>query len=340
MCSIFGTNIKDLNLTRILGMAGMFRGIDATGIASISLDNERIHITKENKQADEFNWDNVKNGDFYLGHTRLTTKGTENNNYNNHPFRSNDGTFVLAHNGHISNDDILRYNHDIHESKIKTDSYIIVQLLQMLKFTHKKETLNIEIIKEAVELLRGTFAIAIVDIKKKSLFLVRSFNPINYLFDGNSIVYASTKEMLEYTDDFTDIRKKNNAPIAEIEDESIYEYDLIENKFINREKIGFYSNDNDKEYKEEDFDWEEIENNEAEDFEENVANCPECNHITKESNWIESTKSQFGYDYYVGFEELIGSNGVEEYFCPQCRTKVLLDRIDIILSKENEKVER
>lgn len=45
-----------------------------------------------------------------MGHTRMTTQGNENRNYNNHPFlgQTREGAFALTHNGVIQNDRSLR----------------------------------------------------------------------------------------------------------------------------------------------------------------------------------------------------------------------------------------
>ena len=47
-----------------------------------------------------------------MGHTRMTTQGTENKNFNNHPFygRTKDNVFALAHNGVLFLDEIHRYS--------------------------------------------------------------------------------------------------------------------------------------------------------------------------------------------------------------------------------------
>ncbi len=67
--------------------------------------------------------------------TSHATQGEVKKNYNNHPFFGNckNLKFALAHNGIITNDDILRKEHKLPKTKIETDSYIAVQLLEYKK---------------------------------------------------------------------------------------------------------------------------------------------------------------------------------------------------------------
>lgn len=67
-----------------------------------------------------------------MGHTRMTTQGNENRNYNNHPFlgQTREGAFALTHNGVIQNDRSLRKKLRIPKNRIETDSYVAVQLLE------------------------------------------------------------------------------------------------------------------------------------------------------------------------------------------------------------------
>ena len=67
-----------------------------------------------------------------MGHTRMATQGNCRKNYNNHPFpgRAGGQAFALAHNGVLSNDDILRRKLALPETKIETDSYVAVQLIE------------------------------------------------------------------------------------------------------------------------------------------------------------------------------------------------------------------
>ena len=86
-----------------------------------------------------------------MGHTRMTTQGSEKRNYNNHPFLGQAGgqRFALAHNGVLHNDKTLRRSLKLPQTKIQTDSYTAVQLIE------KKRTLDLVSLKYMAEQAEG-----------------------------------------------------------------------------------------------------------------------------------------------------------------------------------------
>ncbi|MFW6009102.1 MAG: hypothetical protein ACOCP8_07555, partial [archaeon] len=224
MCSIFGTSNK--KLLKHLGIAGMVRGKDATGVA---LNND-LKVVKGALKADEFLWDDLDNADFYMGHTRAKTQGSENFNYNNHPFYGENNKYVLAHNGIISNDRILSLDFDLPNTEIMTDSYIIVQLIDFFKKKSFKSEIDIEIIKEAIEYITGSFALSIMT--KNKLFLLRKTNPLNIIYNKKELIYASTKNMLNKALKKIGKNEYDYGIAVEIQEEVIYEYNLQKKSFI------------------------------------------------------------------------------------------------------------
>lgn len=67
-----------------------------------------------------------------MGHTRMATQGSELVNTNNHPFPGVAGQthFSLAHNGILTNGKTLRKKYKLPATKVETDSYVAVQLLE------------------------------------------------------------------------------------------------------------------------------------------------------------------------------------------------------------------
>lgn len=198
MCSLFGyynysnKDIKDISeLTNKLAREATVRGTDATGISYNYKNNLVIH--KEPKSAYKINFKHPDNVVCVLGHTRHSTQGSEKNNFNNHPFmgKCSNSRFTLAHNGIISNDDRLRWEYDIPKTKIETDSYIAVQLIE------KKKQLNNESIKFMAEAVHGSFTFSILD-DKNTLYLVKGDNPLCLIHfpQYKLYVYASTEEIL------------------------------------------------------------------------------------------------------------------------------------------------
>ncbi|MCI8404741.1 MAG: hypothetical protein HFE49_07540 [Clostridia bacterium] len=198
MCGLYGflhygsNEIKNLSLlTNTLAEEAAVRGTDATGIAFN--DKGRLSILKESKPAYRLNFKHSDNISAIIGHTRHSTQGSEKRNYNNHPFsgRCQNTRFALAHNGVLINDKDLRKQYRLPKSKIETDSYIAVQLLE------NKKRLNAESIKFMAEAVEGSFSFSILD-SNNSIWLVKGDSPLSILHfpDLKLYVYASTEEIL------------------------------------------------------------------------------------------------------------------------------------------------
>lgn len=199
MCGLFGfyqhnscgsSGNKD-KLMSILGNNSMVRGNHATGIA-YNRSNQLV-IKKSAIPASQFTFC-VPTDTACIGHTRYTTKGTEKNNYNNHPFSGNAGgtDFALCHNGVIYNDEELRASESLPKTGIITDSYICCQLLE------QEKDLSINSIKSMVEKLEGSFTLTILDNNNRLYIVVQDspFYMIHYI-EKCLYVYASTKAILE-----------------------------------------------------------------------------------------------------------------------------------------------
>lgn len=198
MCGLFGfsrygdKNVTGLtDLTNSLAEQSAIRGTDATGIAFISSGG--INIIKDSKSAYRMNFKHSDEIVALIGHTRHSTQGSEKKNYNNHPFstKCNNTRFALAHNGVLTNDKELRHKFKLPKTKIETDSYIAVQLIESQKH------LNFDSIKYMAERTEGSFSYSILD-DKNNIWLVKGDSPLSILhFPKQKIyVYASTDEIL------------------------------------------------------------------------------------------------------------------------------------------------
>ncbi len=197
MCGLFGfssytsTPPKKLDtLTSALAEESAIRGTDATGIAFVK---NGIQIHKEAKSAYTTNLHHSEGIRSLIGHTRHSTQGSEKKNYNNHPFFGKAGgvRFALAHNGILTNDTELRRRCSLPQTKIETDSYIAVQLLEASR------ELTVGSICKMAEAVRGSFCFSILS-DRNDLYLVRGDNPLALLhFPAKRMyVYASTEEIL------------------------------------------------------------------------------------------------------------------------------------------------
>lgn len=199
MCSLFGFVDYEHQLSRkqrhrlltTLSIACEERGTDATGI-SYNYGGKQ-YIYKRPIPA-HLMWYRVPvEATVVMGHTRMATQGSARCWGNNHPFSGNAGgiTFSLAHNGCIHNDRYLRRNLNLPNTKIETDSYIAVQLLE------KYGKLDFEGLRFMAEDLEGSFTITALS-ERDELYFVKGNNPmcIYHYPDKGIYVYASTEEIL------------------------------------------------------------------------------------------------------------------------------------------------
>lgn len=123
----------------------------------------------------------------------MTTQGSERKNYNNHPFLGciENTRFALAHNGVLYNDCELQKTEKLPETKIETDSYVAVQLIE------KRKTLDFDSLRYMAEQLLGSFTITLLD-GEDNLYFVKGDNPMCiYHYEKTGIyLYASTEEIL------------------------------------------------------------------------------------------------------------------------------------------------
>lgn len=198
MCALFGLvdygnkfSARQKNkIISVLSEECEIRGTDATGIAYNS--NGRLHIFKRAVPAHKMMYKLPENVNIIMGHTRMTTQGSEEFNYNNHPFfgNANGVNFALAHNGVLSNDKILRRTENLPDTHIQTDSYVAIQLIE------KANILSSESLKNMAEKTEGSFCYTVLS-NRNELYFVKGSNPIAlYKFDG-FYLYASTEEILK-----------------------------------------------------------------------------------------------------------------------------------------------
>lgn len=130
MCCLYGflhygsNEIRGLKeITNALSKEAAERGTDAAGIAYN--DNDRLHIFKEAKSAENIEFKHSDKIIALTGHTRHSTQGSEKRNYNNHPFsgKCKNVKFALAHNGVLMNDKELRKKYHLPKTKVETDIF-------------------------------------------------------------------------------------------------------------------------------------------------------------------------------------------------------------------------
>ena len=199
MCCLFGMidyggNFTGRQRTRLLSLLSVeceVRGIDASGIAYNS--NGSIHVYKRPVPVHKLRFRIPNDALVIMGHTRMTTQGSEEKNYNNHPFLGQAGglRFALAHNGVLHNDRMLRRSLKLPHTKIETDSYVAVQLIE------RKKALDFASLKYMAEQVEGSFTFTLMD-ERDNWYLVKGDNPLCLCHFPRSglYLYASTEEIL------------------------------------------------------------------------------------------------------------------------------------------------
>lgn len=197
MCGLFGllcygNKVDNLNeIIKELAHASAERGIDATGLAYVS--NGKLTIYKKAVSAYKLKYQLPKDVTCIVGHTRHATQGKKEFAANNHPFigKVKNTAFALAHNGVLTNDDMLKRQYQLPKTKIKTDSYVAVQLLEY------KNKLDFDSLKFMAEEVMGSFSFSVMD-KNNNLYLVKGDSPLSIVhFPKLKLyVYASTDNIL------------------------------------------------------------------------------------------------------------------------------------------------
>lgn len=200
MCCLFGFVDYEHKLSRkqrtklltALSIASEERGTDATGIAYNH--GGKLNIFKRPVPAHKL-WFRVPlEVAAVMGHTRMTTQGSERRNVNNHPFRGTAGgtPFALAHNGVIFNDKALRKKYSLPVTRVETDSYVAVQLLE------RYGKIDFDSLQFMAEQLEGSFTITALS-NRDELYFIKGNNPmcIWHYPEYGVYVYASTREILQ-----------------------------------------------------------------------------------------------------------------------------------------------
>ena len=165
------------------------RGTDATGIAIINSDTNKIEVYKKPLRARDFvktdEWKEVIRdfGTFniILGHTRNATHGDPENPENNHPFFNKKENVVMIHNGIISNHRELYEKHKMKQVG-ECDSSIILDL-----FCKTKN------INEPIKQIRGGMAFTLYHDEK--LYLFRNSYPLFISFDNQNKTFYFASEL-------------------------------------------------------------------------------------------------------------------------------------------------
>jgi len=199
MCGIAGSKDKDTAFS--LYKDNLARGYYSSGALVLDSNSQyRVQKTEGifNKPVDCFNPPGIDtHNHYFLYHSRGPTVETKTfEAINNHPFTY--GDWIVAHNGIISNfESLCREYFPDEDFTGRTDSCIIPRVLEV-----KKQ------VSEAMEVLKGTFAIWAFNSKTNKTYLARSA----------STLFANPASGSFSSTEFQDSESLNEGIVYEIQD--------------------------------------------------------------------------------------------------------------------------
>ncbi|MCI5208497.1 MAG: hypothetical protein D3910_06830 [Candidatus Electrothrix sp. ATG2] len=181
--------IRELFTANLL--ANEQRGREATGVALLNKDSSTL-IEKAPVTASRFIRSSSylrildslsENTTVLLGHTREPTKGTPQENVNNHPIIR--GNIIGVHNGTITNDDLIFSQQIINGSRIgSVDSEAVIALLDSISATMNHPSYSNKLYHISQLVIRSYVILYVNPAFPYSVFLLKYKNPISVHWDG------------------------------------------------------------------------------------------------------------------------------------------------------------
>lgn len=206
MCGIVGViGKKDATEVLIKGLEKLeYRGYDSAGI--FVADSTSSHLVKalgriknlEDQLSPEIS------GTVGIGHTRWATHGKPSE-FNAHPHTSQNGQFVLVHNGVIENYEELKENYLPNDCfQGQTDTEIAVHLVGYFTATGLSTKAAF---KKALSVIKGSYAFALIDQRQPDIiYVAKNKSPLLIgLGDGFNVICSDAMAMLEQTNHFVEI---------------------------------------------------------------------------------------------------------------------------------------
>ena len=258
MCGIIGYIGKD-NPQEILieGLKNLeYRGYDSAGMALKGKNTIQIikSLGKISNLEEKIKKEKLIDSKIGIAHTRWATHG-EPNEVNAHPHRI--GKVTLVHNGIIENADVLKK--ELQEKGVvfntNTDTEVVAGLID---YYYKGNM--IEAIKNAIDRIKGSYALAIINDDSDELYAVRCQSPLilgigdnelfvtsdisailkytnKYILLGENEIVKLTKKDYTITKNGRKVERKVETSNLSLEDTSLHGFDHYMMKEINEEPI-------------------------------------------------------------------------------------------------------
>lgn len=239
MCGIFGYVGKKKNTVKI-SLEGLkkleYRGYDSAGIAGVK--EGKIHFCREVGKVsvlEEQITSQAFNLDIAIAHTRWATHGKPCHD-NAHPQFDQNYELAVMHNGIIENYDILRsqLKSKGYQFRSETDTEVIAHLIGSF---YKGSIL--EAIQEAMPLLKGTFAFALIhkDFPDKILAATNDCSLAVGVGKGEHFISSDPHAFLKHTKDVYMLADGEIAVLGQHEVNVFDKYKLVVKKQTEKLKL-------------------------------------------------------------------------------------------------------
>ena len=228
MCGIVGyIGEKEAYPILINGLKRLeYRGYDSAGIALINGETRTYKTKGKVSDLEDFIGDNDISGTIGIGHTRWATHG-EPNDTNAHPHISENGHFVIIHNGIIENYARLKSRLENRNYKFKSDTDTEV-LANLIEYIYLKGEVSAEVaVRLALTKVVGAFGILVAcKSEKNQLIAARKGSPLvigvgkgEYFFASdaspiveytNSVIYLNDNDLAVVTKDSLSLKTIEN----------------------------------------------------------------------------------------------------------------------------------
>jgi glucosamine--fructose-6-phosphate aminotransferase (isomerizing) len=209
MCGIVGfIGAQDSKEILLRGLEKLeYRGYDSAGIAVINADG--VHVFKEKGRIATLREtvDEKVMAPVGIGHTRWATHGVPSK-VNSHPHQSSSQRFTLVHNGVIENYDHIKRDYLQGVGfQSETDTEVVVQLIE--QFVNKGLEVE-EAFRETLKLLKGSYAIGLLDEQNKdTIYVAKNKSPLLVgLGEGFNVVASDAMAMLQVTNQYVELVDK------------------------------------------------------------------------------------------------------------------------------------
>ncbi len=202
MCGIVGyIGKQDAYPILIKGLQRLeYRGYDSAGITLFDESIQTYKVKGKVSDLEDFVKESNRSGSIGMGHTRWATHG-EPNDVNAHPHESQNGKFVIIHNGIIENYSSLKkqLTNYGYEFKSETDTEVLVNLIEYL-YLDSKLTVE-EAVRNALQIVSGAYALVVMSKDEDDkLIAARKGSPMVIgIGEGEYFIASDASPIIEHT---------------------------------------------------------------------------------------------------------------------------------------------